>query len=162
LIARAPKSIAGRKIGLLVTDGAEDALLASITERATAEGARVVVVAPKIGGITTRGGKKVVGEQALSGAPSVVFDAVVVAPSTEGAAKLLREAAAVDWIRDAFGHLKVIGLSQAAEPLFAKADVAIDADEGVVRLEGKGVEAFLAAARQHRIWAREAQVRTPG
>jgi catalase len=72
------------------------------------------------------------------------------------------EAAAVDWIRDAFGHLKVIGRSAAAEPLFAKAGVALDADQGVVGIEGKGLDAFVKAARQHRIWAREPQLRTPG
>ena len=162
LIAKAPQSIAGRKIAVLVTDGSDDRLLASLRARITAEGARLVVVAPKAGGITTSGGKKVAADQALSGAPSALFDAVVVAPSADGVVALLNEAAAVDWIRAAFGHLKVIGHGAAGDPLFAKAGVALDADEGVVAIEGKGLDAFVKAARQHRIWAREAQIRTPG
>ena len=67
----------------------------------------LAIVAPKIGGVTTAKGKKLPADQALSGAPSVMFDAVAVLPSEEGAALLAKEAAAVDWLRDAFGHLKV-------------------------------------------------------
>ena len=74
-----------------------------------------------------------------------------------------QEAAAVDWLRDAFGHLKVIGHGASAAPLFEKAAVAIDADDGMVALEGRaGVAAFIAAAKQHRIWAREPSLRSPG
>ena len=39
----------------------------------------------------------------LAGGPSIFFDAVVVAASEDGAAMLEKEAAAIDWIRDAFG-----------------------------------------------------------
>jgi len=50
----------------------------------------------------------------------------------------------------------------AAAPLFEKAAVDPRADQGVVTLDGKGIDAFFAAAKLHRIWDREAQVRTPG
>ena len=46
---------------------------------------------------------------ALSGAPSVFFDAVAIFASAEGIKPLLKNSAAIDWVRDAFGHLKVIG-----------------------------------------------------
>jgi catalase len=91
-----------------------------------------------------------------------VFDAVIVAASEAGVDALLHEAAAVDWVRDAFGHLKTLGFTAAAEPLLAKAGVAVGADEGVVRVDGKDLDAFVAAAKQHRIWKREPAVRTPG
>src|SRR5262249_54459476 len=54
LVAKAPETIAGRKIGLLLSDGADDELVASIRERVAAEGARVVVVAPKVAGVTSK------------------------------------------------------------------------------------------------------------
>ena len=41
---------------------------------------------------------------------------------------LAKEAAAVDWLRDAFGHLKVIGHVAAAVPVFPKAAVEPDAE----------------------------------
>ena len=58
---------------------------------------------------------------ALNGAPSVLFDAIVLAMSETGAVRLAREAAAVDFVRDAFGHLKVVGFTAAAGELLAKA-----------------------------------------
>ena len=44
----------------------------------------------------------------LAGTPSVVFDAIAVVLSDAGAAALGKEAAAIDFVRDAFGHLKAI------------------------------------------------------
>ena len=111
--------------------------------------------------MTTVKGKKLPADQALSGAPSVMFDAVAALPSEEGASLLANEAAAIDWLRDAFGHLKVIGFVDAAAMMFAKAGIMLDADEGVVDL-GVGVAPFIKAAKQHRIWAREPTIRTPG
>ena len=127
------------------------------------EGARLAIVAPKISGATTGSGKKLPADQALSGAPSSFFDAVALMPSQQGAGMLAKEAAAVDWLRDAFGHLKIIGHVAAAAPVFAKASVEPDADAGVIALDGsKGVAAFVKAARQHRIWEREPTLRSPG
>ena len=162
LIEKAPQSIRGRKIGVLVTDGADDRLLDALRKRVTAEGARMVLVAPKVGGVTTAARKKLPADMSLSGAPSAIFDAVVVAAAEAGMPVLLREAAATDWVRDAFGHLKTIGVTAAAEPLLAKAGVAVGADEGVVRVDGRNLEAFVGAAKRHRIWDREPSLRTPG
>ncbi len=73
------------------------------------------------------------------------------------------QAAAIDWLRDAFGHLKVIGFVQNASPVFEKSAVDIDADEGVVDLEqSAGIDAFIAIAKQHRVWKREPTLRIPG
>jgi catalase len=88
----------------------------------------------------------------------VFFDAVVALPSSEGGTLLAQEAAAIDWLRDAFGHLKAIGYVETAAPMFAKAGIVRDA--GVVDL-GSDVPAFIKAAKQHRIWDREPTVRTP-
>ena len=38
----------------------------------------------------------------------MLFDAVAIIPSREGGAKLATQAEAVNFLRDAFGHLKVI------------------------------------------------------
>jgi catalase len=89
----------------------------------------------------------------LAGGPSVLFDAVAVVLSDEGCAQLLKEAAAVQFVMDAFGHLKAIGHTPAAQPLLDKAGV--EPDDGVSDL-GK---AFIKAAAT-RVWAREPKVRT--
>ena len=73
----------------------------------------------------------------------------------------MREAAAIDWVRDAFGHLKVIGTVEAAGPILEKA--AVEEDAGVVDLAGRGgIKIFIEAARRQRVWEREPTLRTPG
>ena len=108
-----------------MTDGVEDAVLEALRKAVEKEGALLAIVAPKIGGVTTAKGKKLPADQALSGAPSVLFDAVALLPSEAGAAALVKEAAAIDWLRDAFGHLKTIGYVAEAAPIFAKAAIAL-------------------------------------
>jgi catalase len=104
-----------------------------------------------------KGGTRLAADQQLRGAPSVMFDAVAIVISEEGAEALVWQAEAINWIRDAFGHLKVIGTTAAAQPLLDKA--AVEADDGVIDLAGGGVAAFIDAAKQGRIWDREPKLR---
>lgn len=92
----------------------------------------------------------------LAGGPSVLFDAVSVALSPEGANMLAKEAAAVAWVHDAFAHCEVIGTTEGAQALLDKAGVM--PDEGIV-LEDKAA-AFLDTASNGRVWSREPKVRT--
>lgn len=161
LIAKASPTIKGRKIGVLVTDGADAKVLKAVQDAAHDEGAMVEIVAPKIGGAKMANGSIVAPHHTISGGPSVLFDAVVLLLSADGVKLLMREAAAVAWVHDAFSHLKVIGHVAAAKPLMDKAGV--EPDDGIVALEGTGgTKAFIAAAKQHRIWDREPKLRSPG
>ena len=106
-----------------------------------------------------KSGKHLAADMALSGAPSVFFDAVAIFASAEGIKPLLKNSAAIDWVRDAFGHLKVIGHTAAAQPLFAKAGIADDLDEGVIELDARAsVGQYIEAAKQQRVWDREARL----
>jgi hypothetical protein len=68
----------------------------------------------------------------------------------------------LDWIRDALGHLKVIGYTAAAQPLFAKAGVADDPDEVVIELDPRAsIGRYIEAAKQ-RVWAREVRLSESG
>ena len=160
LVLKAPKTLEGRKVGVLVTDGTDAAFVTALRTAVEQAGARLQVVAPKIGGAAAKGGKRIEADHQLAGGPSIFFDAVVVAASADGAAMLEREAAAIDWIRDAYGHLKVIGVVDAAAPLLERAGV--DPDAGVVTMEGtKGISAFITAAKNGRVWDREPTLRSP-
>ena len=156
---KAPQSIQGKKFAVLATDGSDEKLVAELQKRLEAEGALLQIVAPKVGGAKLANGKMLEAHHALAGAPSCLFDGVVAAPSAAGAAMLLKHAAAVDWIRDAFAHLKVIGFTGDAEPLLAAAGVKPDADEGLVRFGKDGAAKFVDAAKKHRLWNREPEVR---
>ena len=160
LIKKAPKTVEGRKVGVLVTDGTDAAFVDSLRSAVEKAGARLQVVAPKVGGARGKGGKTIEADHQLAGGPSIFFDAVVVAASKEGASLLESEAAAIDWIRDAFGHLKVIGVVQSASSLIDRAG--IDEDKGVVAVDSaKGITEFINAAKNGRVWDREPQLRSP-
>lgn len=159
ILGKAPKTLEGRKVALLVTDGVDDELVQAARQAVEKAKAKLFVVAPTIAGVKAEDGETVKVDGALSGSPSIFFDAVILAPSEAGAAKLLDEAAAIDFVRDAYGHCKVIGHTEAAEPLLEKAGVRGDA--GVVELLGpKELKTFVDRAKAGRVWAREPTLRS--
>ncbi len=157
LIAKAPQTLEGRAIGVMVADGTDNALLEAVKAAAKRARARVDVVGPKIGGAHGTTGHIPV-DHIIPGAPSVIFDTVVVLVTGEAAQTLAREAAAIDWVRDAFGHLKVIGHVAGAAPLFEKAGV--HADKGVVAItNARDAARYVETAKGGRIWDREPSLR---
>jgi catalase len=163
LLRQPADTLRGRKIGVLVTDGTDARFLAALRSAAKAEGAALEIVAPTIGGVRASDDKQIEAQHALAGGPSVLFDVVVLAPSESGVLDLVTQAAAVQWVQDAFAHLKVIGHTEAATPLLDYAHVDPGTDEGVVRLDGRNASIgdFMTVAKGQRVWAREPRVR-PG
>ena len=160
IIENGPASFAGRKVGVLVSPGCDGVLLTELQAAIEKEGAVMEVVAPKVGGVVAEDGTLVPAKHMIDGGPSVLFDAVVLLLSEEGAQRLTHEAAARDFVADAFAHCKFIGFTAAALPLLAKAGVAPEADEGLVALDGgKGIEGFVKSCRRLRLWVREAAVK---
>jgi catalase len=155
IVGKYPETLKGRSVGILVTDGADGAVVAALRKAAEAEGASVKIVAPKIGGVKLKDGKTLPVDGQLAGSPSVIFDAVALVLSDDGCTQLLGESAATDFVANAFVHLKAIGFTAQAQPLLDKAGVFPDA--GIVNLAG-GVNPFLPPART-RQWDREPKVR---
>ena len=146
-------TLEARAVGILIADGSDAAALKALVAAVTKAKGKAVIVAPKVGGATLSDGSVQKADGQLAGSPSQIFDAVAVVLSDEGCAALLKEAAAVQWVMDAFGHLKAIGASDTAQPLLDKAGVT--PDDGVVSLGAP----FVAAASK-RFYARESGVRT--
>jgi catalase len=155
IIGKMKATLEGRTIGILVNDGSDAALVNALREAAIAAGAGVKIVAPKLGGAKLSDGKLLKADGQLAGTPSVVFDAVAVILSASGAKAFATEGAAVDFVRDAFGHLKAMAIDAGGQALLQTAGVAPDA--GVVAAHD--TEKFIAAAKT-RQWAREPKVRT--
>lgn len=160
IIKRSPGSFAGRKLGILVSDGASATLVKALTKAVEALPAVYEIIAPKIAGAVLDDGTIVEAKQKIDGGPSVLYDAVVLALSPEGAAMLAKDKTAKDFVSDAFAHCKFIGYTSAAELLLNKAGIAPeDFDDGMVLLDGsKDVTAFLALCGELRHWARELTV----
>ncbi len=145
-------TLQGRCVGILIADGTDGAVLAKLRKLIEKTGAKVKVVAPKVGGAVLADGTTLKADGQLAGTPSQLFDAVAVLLSAKGAEMLTKEAAAVQWVMDAFGHLKAIGHTPEAKPLLDKAGVVPDA--GITTPDA----AFVSAAAQ-RFWDREATLR---
>ncbi|MBL8660645.1 MAG: catalase [Rhodospirillales bacterium] len=159
IVGNGPKSFKGRKLGVLVSDGVSGDLVEGLKAAAKDEGALVEIVAPMIGGVKADDGTLIEGDQKVDGGPSVLYDAVAVLLSPEGATMLGKSPAAKDFVTDAFAHCKFIAYNAAAMALFEKAGVAADMDDGFVRLEAAAdADGFIETARQLRFWPREAKL----
>ena len=155
LIGKMKDTLRGRAIGILIADGSDGAAIRQIKKSATDAGATVKIVAPKVGGAKLADGSMLSADAQLAGTPSVLFDAVAIILSDKAAKALSLESAAIDFVRDAFGHLKAIAADQGGRALLQIANVGQDA--GVVDAHHK--DAFIAAAKT-RQWDREKSVRT--
>ena len=147
------ETLQGRCVGILIADGSDAAAIDKLKKEIKKAGAACKLVAPKINGITLSDKSKIKVDGQLAGTPSQLFDAVAIILSEAGTAMMLKEGAAVQWVQDAFGHLKAIGYNKEAKPLLDKANVAADA--GVVELKS----GFTKAAAK-RYFDREPKVRT--
>jgi len=155
LIGKSKDTLEGRAVAILVADGSDGGLVSALKKAALEAGASVKIVAPKVGGAKLADGSRLPADGQLAGTPSVLFDAVAVILSDAGAAALSREAAAIDFVRDAFGHLKAIAIDHGGQALLQRAGV--EPDGGVVSAHDRG--AFIAAAKT-RQWSREPGIRT--
>jgi catalase len=154
IIGRMKDTLMGRAVGILIADGSNGAAIKKIKKAATDAGATVKIVAPKVGGAKLDDGSIMAADGQLAGMPSVLFDAVAVILSGDGAKMLSKESAAIDFVRDAFGHLKAIAADEGGQALLKIANV--ETDDGVV--DAKNKDAFITAAKT-RQWDREPSIR---
>jgi len=154
-IVRGPRekhTLEGRTVGIFFADGTDREDYDSLIAAVKGAGGHPLTIAPKVGKVPLSDGSTVTADAQLFGQPSVMVDACAVILSAEACAKLVKEGAAVQWVMDAFGHLKAIGHNADSKPLLDKAGV--EPDAGVTDLE-----LFVDAAKQ-RYWDREPKVRT--
>ena len=155
IIGKMKDTLAGRVIGILVADGSDRTAVEALTTAVVGAGASVKIVAPKIGGTKFADAELLAVDGQLAGTPSVLFDAVAILLSEDGAKRLSTESAAIDFVRDAFGHLKALAVDRGGQVLLQAAGIRPDA--GVIA--AADAAAFLAAAKT-RQWDREKTVRT--
>jgi catalase len=142
---------------VLVSEGFELAILDQLQASAEAEGAVVELIGPHIGEVKSNSGVAITPNHAIAAAPSVLFDTVVITVSATEIDTLKKQAAVLNFIRDAYAHLKIIGWTAASMPLLEIAGVHLD--DGVVEVDAsEGTIAYLDAAKKGRIWPRAAAI----
>jgi catalase len=160
IVERGPKRFEGRKLGIFITDGVDVALLKGLADAVVNEKATFELIAPKVGGVTASDGTLIEAHHMIDGGPSVLFDAVAILTSAAAIDDVVNEAAARDFVADAFQHCKFIGYDQSALPLLEKAGIAGALDEGVIMLPGEnGLASFVAELGKLRVWGREPSVK---
>ncbi|MGI8724135.1 MAG: catalase [Methyloceanibacter sp.] len=160
ILLNGPGNFKGRKVGALITDGVDIALVKGLKSALEKEGALIEFVAPMVGGVEASDGTWIEAKQKIDGGPSVLYDAVAVLVSGEGASALSRASAAKDFVNDAFAHCKFIAYSADAMALFEKAGLAGDLDAGCLELNApKDAAKFVASCRDLRFWERERNVK---
>jgi catalase len=153
LIAKMKDTLEGRCVALLVADGTDGAGIEALRTAVEKERATLKLVATKMA-VTLKDGTKLPVDGRLATTPSVLFDAVASMIPLEAAETLKTEAAAIDWFRDAFGHLKAIMACKGTRMILEAGGIV--PDTGVVFPEQVADFIVLAKTRQ---WEREARVR---
>ncbi|KQU95185.1 catalase [Devosia sp. Root413D1] len=154
ILKNPPATFKGRKLGVLITDGVDAALLDALQAAVTAAGGTMELIAPSVAGITAKDGTMLAAHHKIDGGPSVLFDAVAVLPGDEGVLSLLKLPAARDFVADAYAHYKFIGFVEAANKLFAKTGLPDDLDDGFTDLASTDAAAFIKTCTALRFWDR--------
>ncbi|TWT13836.1 catalase [Reyranella sp. CPCC 100927] len=162
ILGNGPRSLKGRRMGILVSDGVDAKLLKALTDALAQEGATFRLVAPMVGGVEASDGRWVDAHEKIDGGPSVLFDAVAVLVSDDGATSLMSEPAVRDFLADAYAHLKFIGYVSSALPVLDKAGVRAAGDGGIIELgNAKNAAPFVQACRALRYWERLKTIKNP-
>ena len=152
IIGKYPETLEGRAVGILVADGADGAVVDAVTHGGGAGGRhgedrRAAHRRREAEGRADAEGRRPARRHAVG----AVRRGRAGALGQGGWRRCWPSSAAVEFVVDAFGHLKAIGSTAAAQPLLDKAGVA--PDERVVPIdEEEAAFIRLAAGRQ---WDRE-------
>jgi len=103
-------SIKSRRIAILIADGFDLPVVQAMKAFILAGSATPFIIGPRRNVIhSSGGGEGVKADHHYEGQRSTLFDAILVPSGAEHASALSKNGRAVHWVREAFGHLKVIG-----------------------------------------------------
>lgn len=147
----------GRKLGVLVTDGIDASLIETLKKAIAKENSDLEIIAPKIEGVKLSDGQILPANQKLGGGPSVLYDAIAIIATKEELPSLIKEAAARDFLNDAFAHFKFIAYVEDVVPLFEKIGIKNELDDGCILLKENTIGHFLNQCNKLRYWDRESK-----
>ena len=163
LYANGNQVLKSRRAALLVADGVSGKSVDAICEALEAEGVHPQIFAPRPGMIKTEEGKELKPDGTIEGNPSVLVDAVLVPDGEQSVETLMNDGNATYYLRQAYKHLKAIGLAGRAERMLTAAGLPEDdTDAGLLTADDakKLMKPFLQAMSRHRVWDREPKTKT--
>nr|MBA4168130.1 catalase [Chitinophagaceae bacterium] len=166
-------SIRTRKIAILTADGANAGNITAVKNALMNAGAKVHLIAPRLGDIIAGDNSVMQADQSLLTAASVLYDAVFVAGGGNAVAELEANADAVHFLNEAFKHCKAIAAMADAMPVIEASyfykKLPQEFSEQTMQREGIVISddanylsnQFIAAIAQHRFWEREKPRKVP-
>ena len=156
-------TIKTRKVAVLLADGFDDGEVAEMNKALLTAGAVPKTVAPHLGVIAGADGSDIKADFSFLTGSSVLFDAIFVPGGEASIEALSAEAAASEFVSEAYKHCKAIAATGAGVDFVQQALVAAyktDEDqEGVITDRGVSIAetatAFIEAIAAHRHWSRE-------
>lgn len=158
LYANPDGNIKGMRVSLLMADGVSLKSVEEICDALHKEGVHPQILSPHMGSVKTEEGEDLMVDGSLAANLSVLFDAVIVPEGQESIQTLLMDGDAKYHLRQAYRHLKAIGLPGDAKAMLEAAELPQDMDDAGL-LMPKDTKAlmkpFITAMKQHRTWARQ-------
>ncbi|PJE10773.1 MAG: catalase HPII [Legionella sp.] len=153
ILKNSHQTFSGRKLGILISDGADATIYDSFKKAAIKEGATIAIIAPRVGCVTLNDGSKIQANEKLGGGPSVLYDAVAILLPDWKSLIGMDLFKAEEFIKDAYVHAKFIGYTQDLDSLFSNLGIKID--KGICLIKNaKETSEFLALCRNLRFWER--------
>ncbi len=153
-------SIGARSVAILIADGFDAQDVESIRTALRREKASAVLIGLTGAPVSAADGTVLLPDAALAGMPSTLFDALFVPGGMAASQCLSHNDDALDYLLEAYRHLKAIALCTTAARLAR--ELTLEADEGL--LCGGTAEAlasaFMAAIARHRVWSRATAARS--
>ena len=154
-------SIRARRVGILVAEGADLAALRGLIDRLTSGGAVARLLGPRLGRMTTAAGESIAVDAPIDGAPSVLWDGVIV-PDGRSSSTLGADGRALEFIKDQYRHCKPILATGSGQDLLKKAGIPLALPDGtpdpglLINTAGDiDEDGFVAALAKHRHFQRE-------
>ncbi|MBD64761.1 MAG: catalase HPII [Halobacteriovoraceae bacterium] len=155
ILKNVKSTLRGRKIGIIVTKNAENELLSSIQKELNNEKCQYDLILQKISEVKMDDGKTHSGDEFIDGAPSVLYDAVIVLGTKDQVKELSKEIAFRDFVNDAFFHKKFIGFNKEIESLILDLLPINETDGGMISLTHKNISKYIKKAKELRYWERK-------
>jgi catalase len=148
-----PDSFKGRVMGVMLSDGFDGSLLATLEKSVAKAGGLIKIIAPRVGGVLCSKNNLHEVHEKIGSAPSVLFDAVAI---LLGQDSLATTPAALTFLTEAHQHCKYIGWSEGASALVAVCGLSGAEDDAFCALtDTASVQSFVKGCKALRHWPRE-------
>jgi catalase len=156
-------SVRGRRVALLVAEGADGASLRAAHDALLKAGAVPRLVAPRLGSVKTADGSDITADTSLFSMPSVLWDAAVLPDGAAALTALAADGLALEFVKEQYRHCKPMLVLGAGATLLDAAGiprtlVSGDSDPGLVFADSgdkPSVRRFIGTLALHRRYERE-------